>query len=164
MPRRGGERSTAAVSSELFHRQIDRVESPHKSRADSHSAAKLTKRDATRRRRIKREDSQKEAKNRSRRFDFEAKDLKGGEFSANSRTGEAEGVRGQAGSQSIATGKRILQCIYCLRVCTYYIVQYYLTKIKLWKFVSNVLENLEETRFKVRYEKHSSFTVLFCIR
>ncbi len=98
---------------------------------DSHTAAKLIERDATRRRRIKREDSQKEAKNRSRRFDFEAKDLKGGEFLANTRTGEAEGVRGQAGSQSIVPGKRILHC-------TAYIVQYFMTKIEKRKLVSHV--------------------------
>jgi hypothetical protein len=105
MPRRRVERSANAIGSDHFHRQINRVESPHKSRVDSHTAAKLTERDATRRRRIKREDSQQEAKNR--RFDFEAKDLKGGEFSANSRTGEAEGVGGQAGSQSSMPGKNI---------------------------------------------------------
>jgi hypothetical protein len=122
-PRRRVERSANAIGSDLFHRQIDRAESPHKSRVDSHTAAKLIERDATRRRRIKHADSQKEAKNRSRRFDFAVKDLKGGEFLANSRTGEAEGGRGQASSQSSMPGKRILQC-------TTYIVQYFMTKIK----------------------------------
>jgi hypothetical protein len=154
MPRRRTERSTAAVSSDLFHRQINRVASHHKSRADSHTAAKLIERDATRRRRIKREDSQQDAKNRSRRFDFEAKDLKGGEVSANSRTGEAEGVRGQAGSQNSVPGKIILQC-------TSYIVQYLNDENKVEKTCLKRTINYEEISFKVICENLSPHFLFF---